>query len=61
MARPLADFLPSGFADSDELLGRFLEYVDALGLCLYPAQEEAILAQFADLHLILRKRTGSGQ
>jgi len=61
MARPLADFLPSGFADSDELLGRFLEYVDALGLCLYPAQEEAILALFADRHLILSTPTGSGK
>ena len=61
MARPLADFLPSGSADSDELLGRFLEYVAALGMSLFPAQEEAILTLFADRHLILSTPTGSGK
>ncbi len=61
MARPLADFLPSGSASSHELLGRFLEYVETLGLSLYPAQEEAMLALFDDRHVILNTPTGSGK
>src|SRR5438477_5874250 len=46
MTRPLYDILPpADQADvgADELLGRFLDYVAAKRLVLYPAQEEAIL------------------
>ena len=46
VSAPLFDLLPDTDADTDELLGRFLDYVATLGLQLYPAQEEAILALF---------------
>ncbi len=45
----------------DELLDRFLAYVNAAGIELYPAQEEAILAVFADQNVILNTPTGSGK
>ena len=61
MAAPLFDLLPAGEASSDELLDRFLDYVDRLGLTLYPAQEEAILALLEDRHVILNTPTGSGK
>src|SRR4249920_8678 len=61
MARPLFDILPPGEADSDELLGRFLDYVASRGLTLYPAQEEAILELFEDKNVILNTPTGSGK
>ena len=35
--------LPPADAPTDEILNRFLAYVSARGLDLYPAQEEAIL------------------
>ncbi len=56
---PLAP-LPPG-AGQDELLDRFLAYVDGLGLTLYPAQEEAILELFAGKNVILETPTGSGK
>ena len=61
MTAPLFDLLPPGEASSDDLLDRFLDYVDGLGLTLYPAQEEAILALLEDQHVILNTPTGSGK
>ncbi len=61
MTAPLSDLLPAGDPSGDELLDRFLDYVDGLGLTLYPAQEEAILALFEDRHVILNTPTGSGK
>jgi superfamily II RNA helicase len=61
MAAPLYDALPSGEASSDELLGRFLDYVSGLGLTLYPAQEDAVLALLEGKNVILNTPTGSGK
>jgi len=58
---PLYDLLPPGEAGSDELLGRFLDFVDFRGLTLYPAQEEAVLALFEGHNVILNTPTGSGK
>jgi len=58
---PLYDVLPRGEAGSDELLGRFLDYAEGLGLTLYPAQEDAILALFEGKNVILNTPTGSGK
>jgi len=58
-APPLAP--PPPGTTADELLDRFLGYVDSLGLSLYPAQEEAILEIFAGKHVILNTPTGSGK
>ncbi len=44
-----------------DLLEHFLEWVGELGLTLYPAQEEAILALFEGQHVILATPTGSGK
>jgi superfamily II RNA helicase len=61
MAGPLYDLLPPGEATSDELLGRFLDYVAGKGLTLYPAQEEAVLELFEGKNVILNTPTGSGK
>jgi len=61
MAGPLYDLLPAGETTSDELLGRFLDYVDFKRLTLYPAQEEAVLALFEDRNVVLNTPTGSGK
>ncbi len=54
MAGTLYDLLPPAeSADSDELLGRFLDYVAGKGLTLYPAQEEAVLELFEGKNVIL--------
>lgn len=46
---------------SDNLLGRFLDYVAARRLTLYPAQEEAVLELFEERNVILNTPTGSGK
>ncbi|HLA79011.1 MAG TPA: DUF3516 domain-containing protein [Vicinamibacteria bacterium] len=62
MAGPLYALLPQDDNfDSDDLLGRFLDYVAGKGLTLYPAQEEAILEVFEDKNVILNTPTGSGK
>ncbi len=61
MAGPLFDLLPDGDSGPEDLLGRFLDYVDELGLTLYPAQEDAVLALFEGKNVILNTPTGSGK
>ena len=62
MAKTLYDLLPrDGNFSSDNLLGRFLEYVEGRRLTLYPAQEEAVLELFEDKNAILNTPTGSGK
>jgi superfamily II RNA helicase len=60
---PLLDLLPASGADTggDQLLGRFLDYVAAKGLTLYPAQEEAVLELLEGRNVILNTPTGSGK
>jgi len=47
--------------DSDAVLMMFMEYVELLGIELYPAQEEAILELLQWKHVILNTPTGSGK
>jgi len=62
LAATLYELIPhSGPAGSDELLGRFLEYVEGKNLKLYPSQETAILELFEDRNVILNTPTGSGK
>jgi superfamily II RNA helicase len=62
MSAPLWKFLPEQQEPSPyELLERFLDYTASLGLTLYPAQEEAVLAIFEDNNVILNTPTGSGK
>ncbi len=58
---PLAALLPGADAGPDELLSRFVSYVSASGLSLYPAQEEALLELMAGKHVVLNTPTGSGK
>jgi superfamily II RNA helicase len=69
MTRPrLGDYLPRG-ADADAgtpvpgdvILSAFLEWVEASGLELYPAQEQALLEIAAGKNVILNTPTGSGK
>src|SRR6478672_10151737 len=57
----LAALLPPVGAGPDEVLSRFMSYVAASGLELYPAQEEALLELMADKHVVLNTPTGSGK
>jgi len=57
----LAALLPPPGTGPDEILSRFVSYVAATGLELYPAQEEALLELMADKHVVLNTPTGSGK
>ena len=48
-------------ADEDTVLTAFMEYVDEIGLELYPAQEEAIFEFLLGNHVIVNTPTGSGK
>jgi superfamily II RNA helicase len=61
LAATLYELVPRERVSSDELLGRFLEYIEAKKLQLYPKQEEAILELFEDRNVILNTPTGSGK
>ena len=52
---------PSGPVNPDQILEQFLGYVAALGLTLYPAQEEALFEILAGKHVVLATPTGSGK
>ena len=54
-APPLAP--PPGSVDADHILEQFLGYVAALGLSLYPAQEEALFEILAGKHVVLATPT----
>jgi ATP-dependent helicase YprA (DUF1998 family) len=58
---PLYACLPPRDAGPDAVLEGFLRYVEALGLTLYPHQEEAILALMSGTHVIVHTPTGSGK
>lgn len=59
---PLLDRIPSpDRCDPEHILDAFVDYTNALGLTLYPAQEEAILEIMAGRHVILNTPTGSGK
>jgi len=60
--RPLSELVPqSTLVDPDEILDRFLTWVDGVGFTLYPAQEEALLELMAGRHVVLSTPTGSGK
>ncbi len=62
MAKQLYDLIPRDERPgNDLLLGRFLDYVQARSLSLYPAQEAAILELFEEKNVILNTPTGSGK
>ena len=60
---PLAALLPSTGETlaPDAVLDRFVSWVGATGLTLYPHQEEAILELLDGRHVILNTPTGSGK
>lgn len=62
MAVTLYDFLPrEDRISNDLLLTKFLEYIEAQSIELYPAQEAAILELFDEKNVILNTPTGSGK
>ncbi|HKQ69890.1 MAG TPA: DUF3516 domain-containing protein [Polyangiaceae bacterium] len=58
---PLYACLPPRGSDSNAILSGFLQYIEGLGLTLYPHQEEAVLAVMADSNVIVHTPTGSGK
>src|SRR5512142_2790520 len=60
---PLAALLPppGETLAPDAILDRFVSWVSATGLALYPHQEEAILQILDDRHVVLNTPTGSGK
>ena len=59
---PLFARLPPADASTPEaILDAFLAYVEAVGLTLYPAQEQAILEIAAGKNVVLNTPTGSGK
>src|SRR4051812_47029042 len=52
---------PGESLPDDAVLSRFTDWTAALGLTLYPAQEEALLELLAGRHLVLSTPTGSGK
>jgi len=61
---PLAARLPAAGSkplSDEDVLDRFVAWVSAAGLSLYPAQEEAILALLEGRHVVLATPTGSGK
>ena len=62
-AAHLADRLPEtpGTISSDDILGRFLDWVAGLGFELFPPQEEALIELMAGRHVVLDTPTGSGK
>ena len=62
MEKTLYDFLPRlETPTNDWLLGRFLDFVAARGIELYPAQEQAVLELYEGKNVILNTPTGSGK
>jgi len=58
----LGHHLPDGeLTDADEILERFMAWTEAVGLSMYPAQEEAVLEWMGGRHVILNTPTGSGK
>lgn len=58
----LVDAIPEAKTiDGDEILDRFLTWIDESGIELYPAQEEAIFEIADGKHVILNTPTGSGK
>ena len=48
-------------ADPDALFDAFEEWVDGLGLTLYPAQTEALIEVVSGANVVLSTPTGSGK
>jgi len=60
--KTLYDFLPRlETPTNDWLLGRFIDFVAARGIDLYPAQEQAVLELYEGKNVILNTPTGSGK
>lgn len=58
----LVDALPEEKTiEPDDILDRFLQWIDASGIDLYPAQEEAIFEIIDGHHVVLNTPTGSGK
>ncbi len=53
--------VPPDQPGTDAIFDRFVSHVSALGLSLYPAQEEALFELLAGKHVIMATPTGSGK